>query len=642
MERESFEDTTTAAMLNEHFVCIKVDREERPDVDQVYQLAHQLLTQRAGGWPLTVFLTHDRRPFFAGTYFPNAPRYGMPTFLDLLRAISGAWTSRRNDVAAQAEALTDALREVHAQEAPRTGNTGDGIDALERTLVARIDATQGGFGRAPKFPNTLALDLLVVAAAHGSREARDAVFVTLDAMARGGIFDHLGGGFARYSTDARWHVPHFEKMLYDNALLARLYLDGARLARARGNDVERAQRYETVTRSTLDYVLREMTAPEGTFYSAQDADSEGVEGRFFAWTYNAFTQAVGNADAPLARAWFDVTPEGNWEHGQNVLWTPRAPAEVASAVACSIEDLQHAVARARVRLFEVRERRVKPSLDDKCLVAWNALMISALIDAGATLGDLRYVDAAQRALDSWRERAFVQQRLCHALKGNEAYGDAFLDDYAGLANAALDVFEATGDAASLAFARTLADTLLSHFACPDAGFYFTADDAEVVLLRSRDPHDHAAPGGSGLAVKALARLATLTGHAPYADAAQSALARDATLATENPMGMGTLCMEVDRARRGPIEVIVMGDAQREETRAMLREARAWPLAHRVIFCVRDAEHGREVGIDVALLQGRAAGAEGAPVVYVCRGASCEMPVRTPDALAATLRRVFGA
>jgi len=639
MERESFDDEATAALLNTHFVSVKVDREERPDIDQVYQLAHQVIAQRSGGWPLSVFLTPDRRPFYSGTYFPPQRRHGLPSFTEVLQGIVEVWKHRREDVIEQAREVFEALTVRTAP--PRSASPHDDVlHAAVARVLPRADLQHGGFGRAPKFPNTTALDLLVAAAALHLPElgerARTVVLTTLDAMARGGIHDHLGGGFARYSTDARWHVPHFEKMLYDNALLLRLYIDGARLCGG-----EPASHYQDVARAIGTYLFREMTSPEGAFYSAQDADSEGEEGRFFVWSRDEVASLLGD-DAEAVCAWFDITEAGNWEHGKNVLWTPRPCAVVASALGRSEDDLRAAIARGRARLFDARERREKPLRDDKCLASWNALALAALADAGAFLGEDRWIDAARRGLTLWRSRAWTGTSLAHAMKDGMAYGTGFLDDHAGMACAALEVFEASFDPEALAFARALCDAVLARFVdAPSGELCFTPSDAETVLYRNRDPHDHAAPGGHGLALDALLRLSALTGDKRYRAAAERAVAPIAAMAVAHPMGMATVVRALDRMHRGDVEVIVLGDRSRDDTRAMLRAVRSVMLPHRVVVCARCAEEGIAMGLDAHLFEGRSAQAEGAPMAFVCRGTACEMPSRSPEALLATLRRVMG-
>ena len=645
MERESFEDEATAALLNERFVSIKVDREERPDVDQVYQLAHQVIAQRGGGWPLSMFLTADRRPFYGGTYFPSERRYGMPSFGDVLLAVVDAWTARRDDVTAQAAELSGALARVVRHE-PSAGAVSP--DALERALtrvLPRVDPEYGGFGRAPKFPNTMTHDLLLIGAALDvgglGERCSNATLLTLQRMREGGIWDHLGGGFARYSTDAEWKVPHFEKMLYDNAQLIRLAVDAAGLVRAREGDEARREALLSVAKDTRSYLLREMRSPDGIFYSAQDADSEGEEGRFFVWTAAEIGALAGPADAEIFCAVYDVSPEGNFEHGRSVLWTPRPLEKVAAALGRPVPEVIAAVERVRPKLLAAREARPRPMRDDKCLASWNGLLLGALAHLGATLDEPDAVAAARDGLYAWRDRAFPRGALAHAIKDREAYGTGFLDDHGALANAAVDVFEATFDPAALALARALLDAVLARFVDAATGaLCFTAVDAEVVLYRSRDAFDNAYPGGVGLAVEAMLRVAELTGEKRYRAAADRALALYAATATENPMGLGSVLRAVDRAARGSIEVIVLGDPARDDTRAMLAAARSVFLPHRLLVCAPDDESGVAMGIDRELLRGRTAGEGGAPRAYVCRGTICEAPVGDATSLLATLRRAL--
>ncbi len=645
MERESFEDEATAALLNERFVSIKVDREERPDVDQVYQLAHQVIAQRGGGWPLSMFLTPDRRPFYGGTYFPDQRRYGMPSFRDVLLAIVDAWTARRDDVTAQAAELSGALARVVRHE-PSAGAVSP--NALERALarvLPRVDPEYGGFGRAPKFPNTMTHDLLLIGAALdvgglGGR-CSDATLLTLRRMREGGIWDHLGGGFARYSTDAEWKVPHFEKMLYDNAQLLRLAVDAAGLMRAQEGDEARREALLSVARDTRSYLLREMRSPDGLFYSAQDADSEGEEGRFFVWTAAEIEGLVGPADAEIFCAAYDVSPGGNFEHGRSVLWTPRPMEQVAAALSRPLPEVVAAIERVRPRLLAAREARPHPMRDDKCLASWNGLALGALAHLGATLDEPDAVAMARDGLYAWRDRALSSGALAHAIKDREAYGTGFLDDHGALANAAVDVFEATFDPAALALARSLLDAVLARFVDADTGaLCFTPAEAEVVLYRSRDAFDNAYPGGVGLCLEAMLRVAELTGEESYRTAADRALTLHAAAATDNPMSLGSVLRAVDRATRGSIEVIVLGDPARDDTRAMLAAARSVFLPHRLLVCAPDEASAVAMGIDRELLQGRTTGDGGAPRAYVCRGTSCEAPVGDAPSLLATLRRVL--
>ena len=620
MEHESFEDAATAKLLNDNFVSVKVDREERPDIDQIYQLAHQVLTQRAGGWPLSVFLTPDKRPFYAGTYFPNVRRHGLSSFADLLAALLDAYRNRRGEVDEQATELTRVLFEATAMKGTPTALDAKVVGEASAAILQRASPNYGGFGRAPKFPNTMTLDLLAIAASRGNKAAREHYLVTLDHIARGGIYDHLGGGFARYSTDERWLIPHFEKMLYDNAQLAREYLSAWRLVGDGGDETLKRDRCMWVVLATLVYVAREMTDPVGVFYSAQDADSEGVEGKFFAWTPSEIEAVVGKEDAELVCKYFDVSQAGNFEHGTSVLWTPRSIEQMATAVGRTPREVQNVVTLAKDKLFDAREKRVHPARDDKSLAAWNALMISAMADAGSTFDLSLWVDAAERALGGLaRKLAWHDKHLAHAMKNGEAYGTGYLDDYAGLACAALDVYEARFAPETLAFARDLVDAMIERF-WDDATstFFYTPSDAEVVLQRPKEPYDHAYPSGMGLAADALLRLATVSGVVRYRTVAEQMLSVLAESARRNPMGFGTVLRAIDRATHGDIETVVIGDPTREDTRRLIASVRAQFIPHRTLVAVPAATGPATAGVDRALLEGRTAGEGGAGVAYVCR------------------------
>jgi uncharacterized protein YyaL (SSP411 family) len=643
MERESFEDEATAALLNEHFVSIKVDREERPDVDQVYQLAHQVVSQRGGGWPLSMFLTPDRRPFYGGTYFPDQRRYGSPSFREVLTAILDAWTGRPEEITAQADEVTAALARVTRRAGDVTAVPDDALALGLARALPRVDARYGGFGGAPKFPNTMTHDLFLVGAAldvagHGSRCA-EATLLTLQRMREGGIWDHLGGGFARYSTDAEWKIPHFEKMLYDNAQLLRLAVDAAGLVRLRdGDDPQRAALLSIAT-DVRAYLEREMLSPDGAYYSAQDADSEGEEGRFFVWTAAEIEALAGPADAEIFCAVYDVSAEGNFEHGRSVLWTPRPIEKVAAALGRPAAEVVAAVGRVRPKLFAARESRPRPLRDDKCLASWNGLALGALAHLGATLGEPDAVAAARDGLLAWRDWPLADGRLAHAMKDGVPYGTAYLDDHGALANAALDVFEATFDPAALSFARALLDAVLDRFVEPATGdLCFSPADAEVVLYRSRDASDHAYPGGVGLCLEALLRAAALTGERRYREAADRAVALHAGAAKDNPLGMGSVLRAVDRATRGGVEVVVVGDPAADDARALLTAVRSVFVPHRTLVCVRDVADAVARGIDPELVRGRD-GVDGARA-YVCRGTTCEAPAADADALIDSLRRAL--
>jgi uncharacterized protein len=640
MEHESFEDKEVAAVLAKYYVSIKVDREERPDIDQIYQLAYQVLHQRGGGWPLSMFLTPDKKPFFGGTYFPPERRYGMPSFREVLHSLQDAFVNRSKDVREQAEELAEALQKISKPPIRQLEEVGPELLGEAATqILQRADPLYGGTKGAPKFPNTMMLDIIATSAARGNKDSQRHIERTLDKMHRGGMYDHLGGGFARYSVDEKWLVPHFEKMLYDNAQLAKLYLDGWKLlnSKAPGDGPITKERCQQVVSEVLTYTSREMTSTEGTFYSAQDADSEGEEGKFFAWTPKQIADVVGFSDAEIACALFDVTDAGTFEHGKSVIAFPRTIPEVAQLLQKTEADVLGGYLRCREKLFAARELRVKPFRDEKCLASWNGLMISAFAEAGLVFQHDQWRKMAQTALKTWQTLAWRNGRLLHAIKDAEPYGTAFLDDYAGLAVAALDVFEALGDDSALTFAKQLVDAALDLFWDePGGDFYYTPKDAEIVLYRPKDPHDHAYPGGVGLISNALIRLFDLTSEERYRTHAARVLSVLASTIKQNPMGLSTLVRALDYAARGPVEVIIAGDPTHPLTKTMRQTAASVYLPHRVLVVANNQEEAKRRGITSALFVERHAQADGAPNVYVCRNQTCEPPVTTQEALLALL------
>jgi uncharacterized protein len=621
MEHESFENEATARLMNDWFVSVKVDREERPDLDQVYQLVVQLMG-RSGGWPLTVFLTPDQKPFFGGTYFPPVDRYGMPGFPRVLHAIHEAYMGKRDEVDAQSAELTRAIAEVTAGEARRSS----AADALSADLVARavqklasrFDQQHGGFGHKPKFPNTMSLDVL-------SRGGQiDRVRKALGAMRAGGIWDQLGGGFHRYSTDERWLVPHFEKMLYDNALLLRLYTDGWRATRD--------EQHAHTARAIAAYLAREMTSPGGALYATQDADSEGEEGRFFVWT-PAQVDAVlaGDVDAAQAakRVW-GIDEHGNFEEsGSTVLSLVESPADAKEA---------EALERARRAMFDAREKRPKPFRDEKILASWNGLAIGALADAGVALDEPSLLAAAARAMAYLQEHLIERDaqgraRVKRLAKDGVARGQGFLDDHAYVADAALDLYEATGEPRYVALARSLADAILAHFHDVEGEcFFFTPDDGESLLVRAKDPYDHAVPSGGSTANRVLLRLAALVDEA-YGAPATRAIERLASAAADNPGGMSASVCLADRLVRGSVDVVVVGPRSSDATRALVREVFRAPLHDRVVAWVDPADP-QSLAACAAIGRDKPARAE--PVAYVCRGRTCSAPVSEPVELAKLL------
>jgi uncharacterized protein YyaL (SSP411 family) len=642
MERESFEDEDTARIMNERFVPVKVDREERPDVDAIYMEAVTSATGH-GGWPMTVFLLPDGSPmaeevqrsgqgpglmFYGGTYFPNQPRHGMPSFKQVLLAASEAYAERRDAVQRGSERFRSGLGE-RVVLSPRDGQALDErvLGQAERAFAASFDATWGGFGRAPKFPQPMGLEALL-RAWRRSQNAHSLKMLThtLDKMAQGGMYDHLGGGFARYSVDERWLVPHFEKMLYDNAQLARCYL----LAHLATGSAD----YRRVCEETLDYVVRDMTSPEGGFYSAEDADSEGEEGKFYVWTPAELTALLGEADARIVAAWFDVTERGNFEH-KNILNTPRFSDVVAHTLGISESQLQEAVARARPILFAARESRVRPGRDDKVLTAWNGLMLRAFAEAGRSLDRDDYIRVAVRNADFVLATLRTSAgRLLRSYKDGQAKFNAYLEDYAFYAAGLLSLYEATFELRYFTAARELMDVAVAQFADEEGGGFFdTSADHEALVTRPKDLYDNATPSGNSVAVETLLRLAELTGEAAYRDRAERVLASLGAAMGQHPTAFGHLLCAYDFALGSVKEIALVGNPDSEDTRTLIRTVFTRFLPNKVVALARpdDPEAARAI----PLLADRPLQA-GKTTAYVCQSFTCNLPVTTPDALSAQL------
>src|SRR5271156_4701416 len=556
MERESFENDAIAGLINENFIPIKVDREERPDLDQIYMDAVQLITGR-GGWPLTMFLAPDGRPFFGGTYYPPEDRQGMPGFPRILVAVSQAYRDKAKEVTNNLEKLTEALGAL-TNYVPTGGDLKPGLAAESaHALAAHYDSINGGLGQAPKFPNTFLFSLFLrVHAADGDEALAEMVRHTLSKMARGGIYDQIGGGFHRYSVDERWLVPHFEKMLYDNALLARLYLDAGRAL----NEPE----FLSVAREIFEYVIREMSSPEGGFYAAQDADSEGEEGKFFVWTPEEVERVVGPELGEIAERYFDITREGNFE-GANI---PHRTIEIADAgrmFKISEDEMRGKIQEIRTKLFAAREQRVKPARDEKILVAWNAMMIGAFAEGYRAIHEPRYLEAAERAAGFIMTAMWDGRALRRSFKDGVARHNAYLEDYAQLAGAMLDLYEASLDAKYLAHARTLAGVILERFIDRQkGGFFFTSNDHEALITRSKAAFDGSTPSGNSSAVNALLRLHAYTGEARYLDAAEKTIRLFAPMAEKQPFAFSHMIEAIDLFQRGPTEVENAGDRHSPE------------------------------------------------------------------------------
>jgi len=615
MAHESFEDADVAAVMNERFVNVKVDREERPDVDAIYMQAVQAMTG-SGGWPMTVFLDPEGRPFFGGTYFPPDDRQGMPGFLRLLDAIDDAWRNRRDELGQQAEQLRQAIEESTA-----VGGRGPGTplsDGLLEQAVAglrgQFDPRFGGFGRAPKFPQAMALTFLLDQAALAPEdEVLEMVTVSLDAMAAGGIYDQVGGGFHRYSVDAHWLVPHFEKMLYDQALLVRAYLHGWMVT---GTD-----RYRRVVEETITYVLRDLRHAGGGFYSAEDADSEGVEGRFYVWSLEEL-EALSGDDLPELVRHFGVTARGNFEDPHTGF-----RGNILHAVGPT-DEIPDAVARVLPKLFAAREQRVRPGLDDKVLLGWNALFLRSLTEAADALGRDDWMDAARtNAQFLLRELRRDDGRLLRSWQDGRANLLAYAEDYAALLEALLTLAE-LDDVGWLAEARAVADGLVALFADEArGGFYTTGADAEALIVRPKDAQDNATPSENSLAADGLLRLAALTGDADAAARAERWVATLAPVAGEYPTAFAFLLEAVGRLVRPPLEVAVVGEPDDPARGALVDVLRRRLLPSSVRVTAAPGT-GAEL---TPLLAGRAEG-DGGATAYVCQRFACQLPVTDADAL----------
>ena len=634
MERESFEDSTTAELMNESFVNIKVDREERPDIDSVYMKAVQAMTGQ-GGWPLTAFLTSEGEPFFGGTYFPPEPRPNMPSFRQILESIRGAYNARREEIVRNAEELKELLEKSATEraEGPVTqdGEAIAGPDLLDhsfRFLASRFDPTYGGFGGAPKFPQPVTLEFaLRVHKRTGDPEALEMVTRTLRAMARGGIHDHLAGGFHRYSVDARWLVPHFEKMLYDNALLARLYLNAYQVT----GDPE----FRWVAEGTLDHLLTDMRASEGGFYSALDADSEGEEGTFYLWTPSEVRELLDREVADVFMRCYDVSEDGNFEKS-NILHLAHDLGPVAKREGMNIEPLRELLQDARHVLLEARKLREPPFRDEKVLASWNGMAIRALAEAGGALNQPRFLAAAVSGLDFLLGSMRKGGRLRRSYKDGTTRIDAFLEDYAAVGNAILTVYEATLEPRWLDEVVWITERVVELFWDDTHGVFHDAPkDGEALAVRARDLMDNATPSGNSLAVELLIRSAHLFGGERHRDIAHRVLDREAGFMARFPAAFGRLLSVLDRTVADPVEIALVGARDDARTLALLQAALKPYMPNRTIA---GTAPGEDLSHRLPVLEGRDNGAEPdtEPVAYVCERYACKAPVSDPVALAAQL------
>jgi uncharacterized protein YyaL (SSP411 family) len=619
MEHESFEHEPTAQLMNDYFISIKVDREERPDVDDIYMQAVQAMSGH-GGWPMTVFLTPDGRPFYGGTYYPREPRHGLPAFQQILNGVHDAWTQRRDQVEQAAGNLTETLdRSILGIGGLASDINADLLDMAIAQISQNFDANHGGFGGAPKFPQPMNIEFVLRDYARtGDPEALKIVTHTLEKMARGGIYDQIGGGFARYSVDAVWLVPHFEKMLYDNAQLSRVYLHAWQVT---GNSY-----FKRIAEEIYDYVLREMTSPEGGFYSATDADSEGVEGKFFVWSMAEIEAILGDDLAHVAVEYFGMTERGNFE-GHNILFVPNDDDVVAKRLRMSVADLHEALAQIKDKLFAARTQRIHPGLDDKILTAWNGLMLASLAEAARVLDRADYRIAAVRSGEFLTTQLMTaDNRVYRTHKNGQSKLNGYLEDYAALIDALLELYQTTFDEKWFITARALTDQVLTHFAAPEGGFFDTSDDHEALIVRPRNVQDNAVPSGSGKMTQMLVKLAAYTGEARYDEAAQGALRLLTNAVREYPQAFGESAGAMEMLVAGLREVAIVGDPTQTDTRKLL-DVIVKPYQPNVITALATANV--EGDHPIPLLSYRTMRGKVA-TVYVCRNFVCQMPVTTVE------------
>jgi len=551
MAHESFEDEEIAKLMNESFVNIKVDREERPDLDQIYMNAVQMMTHH-GGWPMTVFLTPDAVPFYGGTYFPPQDRYNMPGFPRVLIGVAEAYRDKQDEIRETSASLINELRRLSITNGSDHPIETELLDAAYVGVVRNYDSINGGFGGAPKFPPAMTLEFLLRTYVRtGNHEALEMVKYTCSKMANGGMYDQIGGGFHRYSTDARWLVPHFEKMLYDNALLSRLYLHYCQ--------VSGEQSARETAEGILDYVLREMTHPDGGFYSTQDADSEGHEGKFFVWEIKEIHETLGDKDAAAFSAYYNLTEAGNFE-GKNIPNVTRTKEAVAQSLEISEAELEASLQESRRKLFKLRETRIKPDRDEKILTAWNGLMLASFAEAGVILNRPDYTDAARRNAEFVLSNLREDGRLLRTWKDGQAKFNAYLEDYAFLSEGLLTLFETTGEQRWLKESLALADRMIEEFWDDESGgFYFTGKSHESLIVRSKDYFDNATPSGNSVAAMVLLRLAALTGRENYGNLATAVLREIGDQIRRYPSGFGYALSAVDFLLSTPKEVSIVGN-----------------------------------------------------------------------------------
>jgi len=630
MEKESFENPEIAKITNEHFVCIKVDREERPDLDDIYMKAVVIMNEGQGGWPMSVWLTPELKPIYAGTYFPPKDRFGRPGFKRVLLAIAEAWRKDRKGLRRNADEIAEYMQRLSHAASGRAELSAGLVDQGARRLIELLDWTNGGFGSAPKFPQPIDLALLLrYWNRTGEKEALKAVTLTLDKMARGGIYDQIGGGFHRYSVDAHWLVPHFEKMLYDNALLTNIYLEGYQ---ATGNEF-----YARVAAETLDYLLRDMRDQAGGFHSSQDADSEGEEGKFYLWTAEELRGILGDEAGALMCRFWGVTDHGNFE-GKNILHARLSEEEFAKANNLNRSEFCRRLEAARQKLFEVRASRVRPGKDDKILASWNALAVSAFARGYQVLGDVRYLEAAQEAarfvLTSMRQpdgRLFRTYR-----QGHKPQLNAYLDDYAFMLVALIDLYEADFNPYWIRQARSLKVALKEQFwDNKNGGFYFIARDHERLILRSKVANDGSIPSGNAMAALGLLRLADLTGDSEAAELARRTMKWLAPTLAEGRASSSQMLCAIDYFLTPRQELALIGPANDPALKQVLTVVRRQFQPYRVVAHCEDPQVPEDVARLIPLLAGKSS-LDGRPRFFLCRNFSCQAPETDAEKFIAAL------
>jgi uncharacterized protein YyaL (SSP411 family) len=622
MEHESFENEAIAQLMNDNFICIKVDREERPDIDAIYMNAVQMMTGH-GGWPMTVFLTPELKPFYGGTYYPPVDRQGMPGFPRVLLAMAEAYKTKREDVASSADSITAELQKTNRFYPNNDMLTSDVFNEAYNALYAGFDKTYGGFGRAPKFPPSMTLMFLLrYYQRTNTPEAMHMVEVTLHRMANGGMYDHLGGGFARYSVDNYWLVPHFEKMLYDNALLARVYLQAYQATKR--------PLYRQVAEEILEYVMRDLTDRAGGFYSSEDADSEGVEGKFYVWTRAEALEILGTQEGEIFCEFYDITESGNFEHGTSIINTPHNIENFAERKNLSVEELNKILASGKKKLFYVREERVRPGLDNKVLTAWNGLMLTAFAEAANILGRDDYRAVAQRNADFILASLMENGRLLRTYKEGKAKLNGYVEDYAYVIEGLLATYEATFDLKYFNEARTLADKMIEQFWDEkEEGFFFTSSDHEELITRTKDYFDNAIPSGNSVAALALQKLSLLSADTSYQKYALAILRIAKQFMSRYPTAFGFMLCSLDFYLSEPKEIAIVGSTDSHEVRLFIEEIYSRFIPNKVLAA---SESGDTAATQAIQLLAEKTAVENNPTVYVCRNYTCLAPATSVQEL----------